>query len=304
MDARTTGNWGRFILRRGEREQLDALRALPEPERRATPVGVLQVSLNVRGLVAALGARTLGDLADLDLATLRAVEGFGAVTRRELLERLVLAGLWPDRPAPRQEKPAPKFRGVRVTGDGLRWFATGTRGHWVRAGALSSALQVDPSARRPTADDWAALLKAVAYGRRPELDVAAGLGVTPAALRSWRKRAGVKGRAHHVQLAQQRALRAVKRGATFAEAAAAEGLNRSALGRVGRAMGLASARARKPPLDEPELVRQAAGRTWPELAAIVDRSMSGLRNFVYSRPTLARALRAVMVRRMPRRKGT
>lgn len=134
------------------------------------------------------------------------------------------------------------------------------------------------------------------------------LRVSRQTLHHWRRRAGLRSAPAPTRgllsLARDRAiLDAIRDGASVVEAARAAGCSESTVRRIARAANVKPAPLNPYPADA-ELVELARGKTWTDLAAALGRRETAARAWIYARPKLARAVRAVMVRRAPEGKGS
>lgn len=134
-------------------------------------------------------------------------------------------------------------------------------------------------------------------------DLVSRLDVSRQTLHHWRRRAGLSSPPDLVtrRFGSAAILEALRAGASIVETARAAGCSESTARRIAREANVRPAKARAYPFEE-ELVDFARGKNWTEIAAILGRSENAARAWIYARPELARAVRAVMVRRAPGRK--
>jgi transposase len=167
-------------------------------------------------------------------------------------------------------------------------------GEFLLAATLADARRESPGARVAVDDDVRDYWREAKLGEQSARQVASALGVSPQTVANWRARAGVPRRRSRCDLGLTVAS-LLASGATAEQAAQAVQRHPATVRRIAKAAGLKPSRVSRKLTDD-ELVQVAAGRTWAQLAEVTGRAISTLRTRVYSDPTLARRLRAVMIR--------
>lgn len=183
---------------------------------------------------------------------------------------------------------------------GRRLFVSNDNGGaFILAATLLEARLEEPGARYATAEDVRAFLETL--DAEPTAEIARRLDVSRQTLHHWRRRAGVgKPPATDTPLARA-VLAQLRDGLTTEEIAARVGCASSTVRRIAREAGKPRRRPCSYPPDD-EIVVMAAGKTWPDLAAALGRQLTVARAYIYARPNLARAVRAVMVLSAPGKK--
>ena len=167
-------------------------------------------------------------------------------------------------------------------------------GRFLLAATLAEARLHAPGARVARDDDVADYWREAGLDRLPGRQAAALLGVSLQTVANWRQRAGVSPRRPRRDL-RLTVASLLASGATAEQAARVIGRHPATVRRIAKEVGVRPARAPRKASDD-ELAQLAVGRTWAQLAEVTGRALSTLRTRVYSDPTLARRLRAVMLR--------
>ena len=171
---------------------------------------------------------------------------------------------------------------------------------FVLAASLREAFTLDAGVRPVSDEEVSEFLAEFATGTTGE--TCRALDVSRQTLHLWRKRAGVPAPPVSVsrRIEPESVVALLRGGASVEETAARSRCHVSTVRRMAREAGVAlPPRPEYPP--DAELLALAAGRTWQELAAALGRRTTAARAYVYARPELARALRAVMARKAPGR---
>lgn len=187
---------------------------------------------------------------------------------------------------------------IRYAGPGRRLFVAthhdGAR-TFVLAESVLVARGLEPTARAATDADVRSFLDEHALG--PTEDVTTRLSVSRQTLFHWRRRAGMAAPARSDR-ARSEIVDCLREGLRVEVIAKRCDRHPTTIRRIARETGVVIERNDYPP--DVELVELARGNDWSEVAKRLRRSVNTTRAFVYKRPELARAMRAVMARKAPR----
>ena len=172
-----------------------------------------------------------------------------------------------------------------------RLFAACAGQRFVMATTLADAeATLGEPARWPTVEDLRQLLAS-----QTQQQLRDSLGISRQALHAWRLRAGVAPERRRSNRAERAQLLLAEGHSTEAVAEQLAAHPRT----VRRWAKSAGIQLRSKKMADADLVALAKGKTWQQLAEASGKTLHALRRRVYASPDLARAMRAVMVRKAP-----
>lgn len=168
---------------------------------------------------------------------------------------------------------------------------------WVDSSVANASLRF-ADARPASGTDMLAWWELEKIESLPVDEACRAYGVSRQTYHAWRRKAGVSMKRRPPASAEklrEAGLRVVA-GGDVAEAARSVGLAKDTLIRKLRRLGFSIVTPRAVMPSDDDLVALATGRSWAELAAVVQRSVGHLHRRVYGNKDLAQRVRAVMLR--------